>query len=163
MKYAPLVLIIFAALSSCKKEAAVGSSGLSPNSWSVGNTVYTVDQVDRGPSNEGTVGISALGRAGTMGSTLLFRFRTVPATTSSLRIGGGVFSIPNEVAIEVATANNRSYSARDTTDSKMLVVVNGGKLSVTVPEMWLYHGHYSNNSFIAEDSVRFACQAVREQ
>lgn len=141
--------------ASCKKDDDKNSgSSASNNSWKLNGQTYTATQVARAKQN----GLDYLNATaivdGKAASSVGFVFDTAPTASGNVRVGDG----DNQLLIVTTVSNNTTaYSVEGTTKVDASVTVNGGKLTITVPEVWLKNANNLN------DSVTFSCNAIAEQ
>lgn len=135
--------------ASCKKDDDNGGS--SSNTWTVNGTNYTATNVVR-QSQSGFTLLSATATSGSTSNSVGFIFSSTPTANGKVRIGAD-----NGVDIVTASGSTANYSTYDDSKVDASVTVNSGKISITVPDVWLYKGSGSSR-----DSVKFSCSNIIE-
>ena len=136
--------LVFA--SSCKKDD--DNNGGGTNRFTVNGTTYTPTSVTR-TSTGGLNAITAISTSGsTSNSVALYFDGALPTSSTTVRVGDEA----NQMGI-LASFNGNSYYNQEFTNVNATVTVNGGKLTIAVPEVWVVN-------FSGNDSVKFTANLI---
>jgi len=125
--------------ASCKKDDDKGAG----NSWTLNGTNYGVSTTQR----------TATSLTATSGgtSTVMFMFDALPTTSGTYVIGG---TGANSMDILASTLNGTTPSLYSNTSvtANATVTVNGGKITINTPEIWV--------EGMSDDSVKFSANVI---
>jgi hypothetical protein len=137
--------------TACKKKDDNGTgNGLGKNEWKIGSTTYKPLTAQLVSGSNGV--LTGIGMNGTNSGTITFYFNDATFPTT-----GGQFKIvdnPNaddEILINVATsdmsANTKAYGSTANTNASATVTVEGGKISISVPEITVTNTNSESTTF----------------
>jgi hypothetical protein len=123
------VLLVFAA---CKKNAS------SVGSWAYGGTKYTATGTTLSTTLAGQPYLTATTSSTTATGELSFYFATQPVTTGNYKVVNYAATLDSgQLYIQFVNAGNFYYLSTGNDNITASVNVSGGKISVTVPPVYL--------------------------
>lgn len=139
---------------SCSKDDATSSS-LSANQWSLKGNNFS-------PSLGSSVignSVSYSGSSGTVASSLTAYFFKLPTTNGTYTVVGTTPSDSTQVSLSAtnvsASSGSNLYNATGYDKIKATVTVTSGKISITIPKVWM------KNSSVATDSTQLEANAIK--
>ena len=149
MKKALLSMAAVATLfTACKKSDDDNGGGTSTNQWKIGGTTYTA-LAQNGVALNGST-LAGTSASSTSGSVLWVSFGgAVPTTSGTYKIVETA-DAADEIditAIAGSAGSGTVYGSMDrTANPTAAVTVTGGKISVTIPEVWAQNAANANDS-----------------